>query len=279
VQVRFYGVTKVAAEIEAATQEEAVAAAESRFEQCAAILAFASTPIKVPSCSVRVVKWFELSPNDGSILGEGRVKSLQFQGTRPVEVVGFDVMGRASSITALVDADPMVGELLEMWYRAEQVYPVASRPHDTRWALLDYARIIEHIANKLKPDEPADYGTLVDAIIKDMSTDLAKASGHRTRASAIHTAHEKIIAAKRAYTDDQITHAGQLLDVGPKPIEQAQATWKVRNSKAGHAKGGTITEDELYWARAAAAVYLAGYVQHVGRQKGDPYWGQAPKTK
>jgi hypothetical protein len=183
-------------------------------------------------------------------------------------------MGRASSITDLVDADAAVGDLLEMWYRAEQIYPVASRPDDMRWALLDFARIIEHIANRLRPDAPAGYDRAVEAVIRELSAQLSGASGHRAQAAAVHKAHEALLQAKQAYVADQIAHAGTVLEVGVQPIEQAGKTWTVRNTKAGHAKGGLISEDELYWARAAAATYLAGYLQYVGRRKGDPYWGQ-----
>jgi len=258
--VGFYALHRITTTVTTDGLDEAVAEADTRFRRVAVALAFTGSPIKAPSCSVRLVRWQRLDELTRAAVETGVPKSLVVEGQRPVEVVSFDKMTGATDLALMADSDAALGRLFDTWYRAEQVYLTASREDDRRWAVIEYARLLEDIAQLLVPLQKVEEAKLL-ALRSRLLTDLEAALSQDAVFAAVKWGTDELSTLRGDATKVRIERAGEVLDVGVQVVDNAKKTWAARSQGAAHARPKVLSEDQVYWARASAAVYLVGYIQ------------------
>ena len=176
--------------------------------------------------------------------------------------MAFEKMGHAIDLAALANNNDAVARLFDTWYRAEQVYLVAGRQDDRRWAVIEYARLLEDISNQQVPVvDVAEHTGKVMELRASLLVSLSAATTAEEVRVAVKTASDAIAAIRREVTRLRIAAAGEILDVGSDAVDAAQRTWTLRSREAAHARAGAISDDQVYWARAAAAVFLFGYLK------------------
>jgi hypothetical protein len=260
-QIGFYALHRITSTVTASSLDAALAEAETRFRRTSVALAFTGSPIKAPSCSVRIVRWQHLDEKTGAVIESGAPRPLVAEGRRTVEVVAFEKMANAIDLAALAAGDEVLGRLFDTWYRAEQLYLVAARQDERRWAVLEYARLIEDIAKQVAPATTVEnYAALMMGLKASLSAALSAAQTAEEVRLAVKGASNEMATIRGEVTKLQIAESGSTLDVGTEAAEAAQRTWDVRSRRAAH-KAGAIKEDEVYWAHASAGVYLEGYIQ------------------
>ena len=261
--IGFYALHRITTTLSAESADEAVAEAELRFRRTSVALAFTGSPIKQPSCSIRVVRWARLDEKTGDVSGWEPATPLVVDGTRVADVVWLDKMGRVVDLANLADADEDAGRMFETWYRAEQLYLTAGRQDDRRWAVLEYGRLLEDIANVLAKDKKAsqaDAGML--NLKENLQRALASATDGDSVSAAVHVASVQLAKLRNVSTKVRVKTAGETLGVGAGASEAAANTWDARNRQAAHARPKALSSEQVYWARAAAATYLVGYLKH-----------------
>jgi hypothetical protein len=256
-RVHFYPTHRISTHVEAEDGDKALAIADDRFRRCAAALALVTLPVEAPSCSVRIT-WIAQLERESDLEGIGGAPpSYVDKGVREFELVAFGPMSSVIDVLEKAREDQDLQRLLETWYRAEQIYPVAARQDDRRWALLEYARLLEDIGNLVSGRRPM---AEIKEAVKLINAELAKSLESDEDGSAVLKAAEAVREERRSAAKTRIRSAGLTLNAPEEAIANAERAWTARNEKAGHSKPGTITLDEIYWARAAATIYLTAYL-------------------
>lgn len=273
-QAEMFTTHRIRTEVEAADSEQAFELAIPRFRRCAAgLLLSARVPVggpinTAPECLVQPVV---AQGNDG--ISYGAPRPYKF-GALPTREPTQSNRLAAGLVEQLVGGYPVLANLLEQMYLADERAYLAFSQREEENALVDYCKILETIATDLAREhkqEQANQEAIqkeIDAIINRLRRFLEDSHPVRDNAVAVRNAQRDIAAANLESQKRQILKAGQLLMVPAEVEDTFGAVWALRSSTASHAGGGSWPSDALLNARIVTIIYLSHFIasRHVRDQ-------------
>jgi hypothetical protein len=172
----------------------------------------------------------------------------------------------AGFLQLLVSGDPVVGQLLEETYVADEHSFPAFTQRQEEGALVDYCKVLETIATVISREHKqgaANQRAIEDEISEIMRTfepRLAKAPTMSEKVKLVREAQRDISAANLEFVRRKVLKAGELLLIPTEVLATFGQIWMLRSSTASHAGGRGWPVDALLDARMVVLVFLSHFV-------------------